>query len=164
MFQKLAQRHSALGEILHLLFPMILTMSLELSISVVDTMMLGHYDALHLAAVGLASSLWGPVACFMIGVTFGLTPLVTRHLHGRQRRLVNIYMSQALGLSIILGVIGALMSLTVLPYAARLMATEPETQRVASLYLYLLRIPISCCQSSSYSSWGPAKLRQFIQF
>ncbi len=137
MFQKLAQRHPALGEILHLLFPMILTMSLELSISVVDTMMLGHYDALHLAAVGLASSLWGPVACFMIGVTFGLTPLVTRHLHGRQRRLVNIYMSQALGLSIILGVIGALMSLTVLPYAARLMATEPETQRVASLYLYL---------------------------
>lgn len=137
MFQKLAQRHPALGEILHLLFPMILTMSLELSISVVDTMMLGHYDALHLAAVGLASSLWGPVACFMIGVTFGLTPLVTRHLHGRQRRLVNIYMSQALGLSIILGVVGALMSLTVLPYAARLMATEPETQRVASLYLYL---------------------------
>ena len=137
MFQKFAQRNPALSEILHLLFPMILTMSLELSISVVDTMMLGHYDSLHLAAVGLASSLWSPVACFMIGVTFGLTPLVTRHLHGRQRRLVNMYMSQALGLSIILGVIGAVMSLTVLPYAARLMATEPETQRVASEYLYL---------------------------
>ncbi|RDL44240.1 MATE family efflux transporter [Marinomonas piezotolerans] len=116
---------------------MILTMTLELSISVVDTVMLGHYDPLHLAAVGLASSLWGPVACFMIGVTFGLTPLVTRHLHGRRRSQVNIYMSQALGLSLILGVIGAVMSITLLPYAARLMATEVETQRVASEYLYI---------------------------
>ncbi|XP_055721794.1 transmembrane protein 59 isoform X2 [Salvelinus fontinalis] len=33
-----------------------------------------------------------------------------------------------------------------------------------SIYLYLLWIPISSCQSSSYSSWGPAKLRQLIQF
>ncbi|MCO4785244.1 MAG: MATE family efflux transporter [Marinomonas atlantica] len=116
---------------------MILTMTLELSISIVDTMMLGHYDSLHLAAVGLASSLWSPVACFMIGVTFGLTPLITRHLHGRQRLLVNVYMSQAFGLSIILGLIGALMSITVLPMAAKMMASEPETQRVATQYLYL---------------------------
>ena len=29
---------------------------------------------------------------------------------------------------------------------------------------FVFIIPISCCQSSSYSSWGPAKLRQFIQF
>ncbi|WP_425643019.1 MATE family efflux transporter [Marinomonas gallaica] len=116
---------------------MILTMTLELSISIVDTMMLGHYDSLHLAAVGLASSLWSPVACFMIGVTFGLTPLITRHLHGRQRLLVNVYMSQAFGLSIILGLIGAIMSITVLPMAAKMMASEPETQRVAAQYLYL---------------------------
>lgn len=116
---------------------MILTMTLELSISLVDTIMLGHYDSLHLAAVGLAASLWTPVGCFMIGVTFGLTPLITRHLHGRQRLLVNIYMSQAFGLSIILGVIGAILSLTLLPWAAQLMATEPETQRITAQYLYL---------------------------
>ncbi|WP_067100085.1 MATE family efflux transporter [Marinomonas atlantica] len=137
MFKRFAKRYPSLSEILHLLFPMILTMTLELSISIVDTMMLGHYDSLHLAAVGLASSLWSPVACFMIGVTFGLTPLITRHLHGRQRLLVNVYMSQAFGLSIILGLIGALMSITVLPMAAKMMASEPETQRVAAQYLYL---------------------------
>ncbi|WP_067217008.1 MATE family efflux transporter [Marinomonas gallaica] len=137
MFKRFTKRYPSLSEILHLLFPMILTMTLELSISIVDTMMLGHYDSLHLAAVGLASSLWSPVACFMIGVTFGLTPLITRHLHGRQRLLVNVYMSQAFGLSIILGLIGAIMSITVLPIAAKMMASEPETQRVAAQYLYL---------------------------
>ncbi|MGB2065265.1 MATE family efflux transporter [Marinomonas gallaica] len=137
MFKRFTKRYPSLSEILHLLFPMILTMTLELSISIVDTMMLGHYDSLHLAAVGLASSLWSPVACFMIGVTFGLTPLITRHLHGRQRLLVNVYMSQAFGLSIILGLIGAIMSITVLPMAAKMMASEPETQRVAAQYLYL---------------------------
>ncbi len=137
MFSQFAKRYPSLSEILHLLFPMILTMTLELSISIVDTMMLGHYDSLHLAAVGLASSLWSPVACFMIGVTFGLTPLITRHLHGRQRKLVNLYMSQAFGLSLILGAIGAILSVTLLPMAAQMMASEAETQRVTAQYLYL---------------------------
>lgn len=137
MSTRFAKRYPSLSEILHLLFPMILTMTLELSISLVDTIMIGHYDSLHLAAVGLASSLWSPVACFMIGVTFGLTPLITRHLHGRQRSLVNLYMSQAFGLSVFFGLIGAVLSLTVLPSVATWMASEPETQLVAAEYLAL---------------------------
>ena len=34
------------------------------------------------------------------------------------------------------------------------------TLEMVALYLYLLRIPISCCEGSSYSSWGPATIRQ----
>ncbi|REG79515.1 MATE family efflux transporter [Marinomonas pollencensis] len=128
---------SILKEVLHLLLPMVLTMTLELSISLVDTVMLGHYSATHLAAVGLASSLWLPVGCFLIGVTFGITPLVTRHLHGRQPKLVNIYMSQAVGLSIILGVVACIVTVTLLPHFARMMATQEETRRVAVDYLYI---------------------------
>ncbi|NLQ18074.1 MATE family efflux transporter [Marinomonas sp. M1K-6] len=116
---------------------MVLTMTLELSISVVDTIMLGHYSALHLAAVGLASSLWLPVGCFLIGLTFGITPLVTRHLHGRQPKLVNLYMSQAIGLSVVLGVLASLVAVTLLPYFAGLMATEEETRQVSIAYLYI---------------------------
>jgi MATE family multidrug resistance protein len=126
-----------LKEILHLLFPMVLTMTLELSISVVDTIMLGHYSALHLAAVGLAASLWLPVGCFLIGVTFGITPLVTRHLHGRQPKLVNLYMSQAIGLSVVLGLFASLIVVFVLPHFARFMATEEETRLVSVSYLYI---------------------------
>ena len=116
---------------------MVLTMTLELSISVVDTIMLGHYSALHLAAVGLASSLWLPVGCFLIGVTFGITPLVTRHLHGRQPKLVNLYMSQAIGLSVVLGLFASLIVVFVLPHFARFMATEEETRLVSVSYLYI---------------------------
>ncbi|WP_353669717.1 MATE family efflux transporter [Marinomonas sp. THO17] len=133
----MSKRFVVLKEVLHLLFPMILTMTLELSISVVDTVMLGHYDALHLAAVGLASSLWMPIGCFLIGVTFGITPLVTRHLHGRQPKLVNLYMSQALGLSVSLGLVAVLITIIVLPQFAEAMATEPETRDVSVAYLYL---------------------------
>jgi MATE family multidrug resistance protein len=131
------KRFTVLKEILHLLFPMVLTMTLELSISVVDTIMLGHYSALHLAAVGLASSLWLPVGCFLIGVTFGITPLVTRHLHGRQPKLVNLYMSQAIGLSVVLGLLASLIVAFVLPHFARFMATEEETRLVSVSYLYI---------------------------
>ncbi|WP_245931955.1 MATE family efflux transporter [Marinomonas aquiplantarum] len=131
------KRFAVLKEVLHLLFPMVLTMTLELSISVVDTIMLGHYDALHLAAVGLASSLWMPIGCFLIGATFGLTPLVTRHLHGRQPKLVNLYMSQAVGLSVVLGFVAILLTVFLLPHFARMMATEPETRDVSVAYLYI---------------------------
>ena len=62
----MVKRFTVLKEILHLLFPMVLTMTLELSISVVDTIMLGHYSALHLAAVGLASSLWWCLDCLRV--------------------------------------------------------------------------------------------------
>ncbi|MFT6404825.1 MAG: MATE family multidrug resistance protein [Marinomonas primoryensis] len=133
----MVKRFTVLKEILHLLFPMVLTMTLELSISVVDTIMLGHYSALHLAAVGLASSLWLPVGCFLIGVTFGITPLVTRHLHGRQPKLVNLYMSQAIGLSVVLGLLASLIVAFVLPHFARFMATEEETRLVSVSYLYI---------------------------
>ncbi|MEL0638045.1 MATE family efflux transporter [Marinomonas sp. TI.3.20] len=128
---------SVLKEVLHLLLPMVLTMTLELSISLVDTVMLGHYSATHLAAVGLASSLWLPVGCFLIGVTFGITPLVTRHLHGRQSKLVNIYMSQAVGVSIILGLAASIITVTILPHFAQMMASQEETRRVAVDYLYI---------------------------
>lgn len=133
----MVKRFPVLREVLHLLFPMVLTMTLELSISVVDTIMLGHYSALHLAAVGLASSLWLPLGCFLMGVTFGITPLVTRHLHGRQPKLVNLYMSQAVGLSVVLGVLASLLVVLVLPHLASMMATEEETRNVTVSYLYI---------------------------
>ncbi|GAB3478776.1 MATE family efflux transporter [Marinomonas epiphytica] len=134
----MAKSQSPLKEILHLLFPMVLTITLELSISVVDTIMLGHYSSQHLAAVGLASSLWLPIGCFMIGVTFGLTPLVTRHLHGRQPKLINLYMSQSVGLCVMVGIIASVLTATLLPYFATLMTEPGETRDVTITYLYLI--------------------------
>ena len=131
-------RWPVLKEVLHLLMPMVLTLTLELSISMVDTLMLGNYSPYHLAAVGLASSLWTPVGCFLMGITFGLTPLVTRHLHGRQMKMVNIYMSQTLGVCLTVGLLAALIVAFILPYFAIMMATEEETQRVSAQYLQIL--------------------------
>lgn len=124
-------------EILHLLLPMVLTLTLELSISLVDTLMLGHYDSYHLAAVGLASSLWVPVGCLVMGVMFGLTPLITRHLHGRQIKLVNIYMSQAVGVCLTLGVLATCIVVFVLPLFVELMNIEKETKILTVSYLYI---------------------------
>ncbi len=117
---------------------MVLTMTLELSISLVDTLMLGRYDAYHLAAVGLASSLWLPIGCFLIGLSFGLTPLVTKHLHGRQIKLVNIYMSQAVGVCFFLGIIGIFLTAFLAPLVVPYMATEQVTQDVTVGYLWLI--------------------------
>ncbi|MFT2111235.1 MATE family efflux transporter [Marinomonas sp. 2405UD68-3] len=132
------KRWPNLREVLFLLFPMVLTMTLELSIGLVDTLMLGRYDAYHLAAVGLASSLWLPIGCFLIGMSFGLTPLITRHLHGKQIRLVNIYMSQAVGVCFFLGLAAILLVAFVAPLVVPYMATEQVTREVTIGYLWLI--------------------------
>ncbi|TBR42852.1 MATE family efflux transporter [Marinomonas agarivorans] len=132
----MSSRWSNLKEILHLLLPMVITLTLEFSISLIDTLMLGHYDSYHLAAVGIASSLWVPVGCLVMGTMFGLTPLITRHLHGRQPKLVNLYMSQAVGVCLSIGVLLTIFVVTVLPYFVGLMNVEEQTKRLAIYYLY----------------------------
>lgn len=129
------KRWPKLQEIVYLLLPMILTFALELSAGFVDTIMLGHYDPYHLAAVGIASSLWLPFGCFLIGMNFALTPLVTRHLHGRQIKLVPMYMSQAFGVCFTIGVAVSLIVAFALPFLVGYLTDHPTTQKLTIQYL-----------------------------
>lgn len=59
-----------------LAFPVVLSQVGHISVSVADSVMVGHLGAIPLASVSLANSVFSIFMLFGIGVTFGATPLV----------------------------------------------------------------------------------------
>ena len=50
----------------------------------VDTMMAGRVGANDLAAVAVGASIWVPLFLFMTGVLMSATPILSRHLGGKE--------------------------------------------------------------------------------
>ncbi len=61
---------------LHLAFPVVLSQMGQVSVSLVDNMMVGHVGTTELAAAAFANSVFMIGMVFGMGVTMGLTPLV----------------------------------------------------------------------------------------
>lgn len=61
---------------LHLAFPIVLSQMGQVSVSLVDNMMVGHVGTTELAAAAFANSVFMIGMVFGMGVTFGLTPMV----------------------------------------------------------------------------------------
>lgn len=75
-----------------------------LSMSFVDTVMVGHLGARELAAVGLGGAIWMTYTLFVIGMTMALAPLIA-HLNGEGRRSeVGALVHQMLYLSLLMGI------------------------------------------------------------
>ena len=74
-----------------------------LSMSFVDTVMVGHLGARELAAVGLGGAIWMTYTLFVIGMTMVLAPLIS-HLTGEGRRSeVGALVHQMFYLSLLMG-------------------------------------------------------------
>jgi len=74
-----------------------------LSMSFVDTVMVGHLGARELAAVGLGGAVWMTYTLFVIGMTMVLAPLIS-HLTGEGRRSeVGVLVHQMFYLSLLMG-------------------------------------------------------------
>ncbi|MGO2544384.1 MAG: MATE family efflux transporter, partial [Streptococcus thermophilus] len=65
--------------------PILIYQFANFSAAFVDTTMTGQYDALHLAGVAMATSLWSPFFTFLTGIVSALVPIIGHHLGaGRQ--------------------------------------------------------------------------------
>ena len=68
--------------------PILIYQFANFSAAFVDTTMTGQYDALHLAGVAMATSLWSPFFTFLTGIVSALVPIIGHHLGaGRKDRV-----------------------------------------------------------------------------
>ena len=67
--------------------PILIYQFANFSAAFVDTTMTGQYDALHLAGVAMATSLWSPFFTFLTGIVSALVPIIGHHLWGRVARI-----------------------------------------------------------------------------
>ncbi len=104
--------------------------------------MTGQYDALHLAGVAMATSLWSPFFTFLTGIVSALVPIIGHHLGaGRKDRVAPDFyqfLYMALGLSLILFALVFLGAPLVLNH----LGLEPLVRKVALGYLRFLSLGI----------------------
>lgn len=96
---------SHIKETLRLSLPLILGQLAMLSMSFVDTVMVGHLGSLELAAVGIGGAVWITLALFVIGVMMML-PAIVSHLIGEgKREKVGYVVHQAFYIALTLGLL-----------------------------------------------------------
>ena len=109
----------------------------QLSISMIDTLMLGWYDVQALAAVTLAGSFWFLLFIVGSGFAFAVSPMVASYQASGQGREVRRVTRMGMWVSLIYGVIVLVpmwWSGTVLQW----MGQEPQIAQIAQDYLRIL--------------------------
>lgn len=84
--------------------PVVIGNLLQISMSVVDTVMAGNLSPRDLAAVAVGGSLFMPVFMLGGGILMGLSPIVAQHFGRRDLHLIGKSTRQALWLSLIISI------------------------------------------------------------
>ena len=80
------------GITFHLAYPVMLSQLGQVSVGVADSMMVGQLGAVPLAASSLANGIFFVVLMFGIGVSMGVTPLVSKaDGKGKKKRISELF-------------------------------------------------------------------------
>lgn len=122
-----------------LALPVIISQVGQMSVQLVDTMMVGHLGAVSLAGVSFANSFMLPISMIGIGLAMGLTPLVGRaHARGDLRRVQSL-LKNSIVLNTMIGVLLALLLLS-LTFMMDSMGQDSNILPIAKEYNILMAI------------------------
>ncbi|MEP6702786.1 MAG: MATE family efflux transporter [Betaproteobacteria bacterium] len=93
--------------------------------AVADTIITGHYNANHLAAIGLGAAIWASVFIPMMGVILGLSPIIARHFGANEPEAIGRELRAGIWVGMALAV--PMMLLFTFPDAVLRWAQVPET-------------------------------------
>lgn len=122
---------------LRLALPVVLSQTGQIVVQLVDNAMVGRLGAASLAGVGFAGAVFWAVFCLVMGITFGLTPLVGEMFAKRQHRVSASYFQNSILLFLVLGLV-----FFVIQYSASLLmpylGQQPEVvDQAIPYYKYL---------------------------
>jgi len=98
-----------------LAFPIILSQIGQVTVSIVDTFMVGMLGTVELAAVAFASSIYSLVFIFGLGFSLGQTPHVGKAFGKKQWWKIGVLFQNALLINISLGIFISLLVLSIYP-------------------------------------------------
>lgn len=106
-------------------FPVIIGNLLQISMSVVDTLMAGNLSPRDLAAVAVGGSLFMPVMIFGAGVLMAVSPIVAQHFGARNLLQIGKTTRQSLWLALLLA-IPSMFILRNMSFVLVLLEVEPD--------------------------------------
>lgn len=136
-------------ELLHLSWPIALSMLSYSFMTLVDTLLVGRLGAGALAGVGLAGTLSFAILCFSIGLLRGVKTLISQAIGAGQRSEITAYLGAGLLLSLGMGVLTIGVSQGVALLLPRLCATA-EAGEAGRVYLQIRAFggPIALCYAA----------------
>jgi len=117
--------------------PVVIGNLLQISMSVVDTLMAGNLSPQDLAAVAVGGSLFTPVIMLGGGILMGLSPIVAQHFGRRDLHLIGKSTRQALWLSLIIS-LPAIFLLRNTHVVLNFMDVDPEIIPLTLGYMYAI--------------------------
>lgn len=124
--------------------PLMCSSILQLLFNAVDVIVVGKYVGDNaLAAVGSNSSLIHLFVNFFVGLSIGVNVLVSNYYGAKQERHLSETVHTAMAISLVSGVILAIVGAVFSPMILRLMQTPEEVLPLATIYLrvYFIGIP-----------------------
>jgi MATE family multidrug resistance protein len=132
---------SILRELFRLGWPVLVAQLAVMANTVVDTTFAGRYDTIDLAAVGIGGAVYGAVFITLMGVLFGLLPIVAQ-LEGAGRRAeVGEQVRQAAWLALAIAAVSVVLLLAPGPLLA-IAQLAPEVERKARAYLAAIALAV----------------------
>ncbi|SES05781.1 multidrug resistance protein, MATE family [Gracilibacillus ureilyticus] len=127
---------------MRILFPIMITQISLAAMNLVDTMMSGRVGTDDLAGVAIGASLWSPIFTGMNGVMLAITPIIAQLMGANERHKIHRTVTQAIFLSIILGIGIIVVGTFALDPVLNLMDLEESVHHIAFHYLVGLSIGI----------------------
>lgn len=100
-----AKYRSQYAQNLRLAIPVVLSQAGQIVVQLVDNAMVGKLGAAPLAGVGFGGAMFWAIFCLVMGISFGLTPLVGEMYAKGQHRTTASYFQNSILLFLILGLI-----------------------------------------------------------
>ncbi|MFD2445685.1 MATE family efflux transporter [Bacillus sp. CGMCC 1.16607] len=129
-------------QLLHILFPLLITQLTMYSMNFFDTTMSGHFSRQDLAGVAIGSSLWVPVFTGLSGILLAVTPIVAQLVGAKKQQDAAYSFLQGIYLSIIMAIIVFILGSFVLEPILNKMSLEAKVEKVAHGYLVALSVGI----------------------
>lgn len=126
-----------LKQLLHLMFPILITQFAQAGFGLIDTIMAGHLSAADLAAIAVGVGLWIPVMLLFAGIMIAATPLVAEARGAKTPEQIPTIARQSLWVGLILGVI-AMLILQFMPLLLPHLGIPASLLPKASLFLHAI--------------------------
>jgi len=107
-----------------------------------DSTMSGQYNAIDLAGVAIAGSIWSPVYTGLNGILLAVTPIVSQALGANKKKDVSSSVFQALYVALVIGVVIIILGSVFLNPILNLLQLEESVYQVAFHYLVALSFGI----------------------
>lgn len=124
-----------LKQLLHLMWPILITQFSQAGLGLIDTIMAGRLSAQDLAAIAVGVGIWIPIMLLFSGIMIAATPLVAEAKGARETHKIATIARQSLWLALALGLI-AFIVLQLSPALLPWMGVPDNLIPKASLFLH----------------------------